>query len=112
MDSTDPLLFTCELHYVFALRVLHPNGYVDTMSVNDTSLRRGLPAGFSEVSLSMNTSVINELERNFFLTLSIANGFFLDGGEIVCDDTTPKNSITAGCRVCGMFDYISRQKLL
>ena len=112
MDLTDPLLFTCELHYVLALRVMLPNDYVETVSVNDTSLTRGLPAGFREVSLSMNTSVINELERNFFLTLSIANASLLDGGEIVCDDTTPMNSITAGCRVCGMFDYISRQKLL
>ena len=101
MDLTDPLLFTCELHDVFALRVMLPNGYVKTVSVNDTSLRRHPPAGYREVSLSI--KVINEFKRNVSLTLSIANASVLDGGEIVCDDTIRSNSITAGCRVCGRF---------
>ena len=103
MDSTDHLLFTCELHDVLGLRVMLPNGYADTVSVRDTSLRRGLPAGFREVSLSINTSVINEFERNVSLTLSIANASLLDGREIVCDDTTLWNEVMAGCRVCGKF---------
>ena len=105
MDSTDPLLFTCELYNVLALRVVFPNGQIETVSVNDTSLTRRLPAGFSEVSLSINTSVINELDRNFSLTLSIANASLLDGREIVCDDTTRRrlNNMTAGCQVCGKF---------
>ena len=105
MDSTDPLLFTCELYNVFALRVVFPNGRIETVSANDNSLNRGLPAGFSEVSLSINTSMINELERNISLTLSIANASLLDGREIVCDDTSRRrlNIFTAGCRVCGKF---------
>ena len=103
MDSTDPLLFTCELHDVFVLRVMLPNGYVEPVSVNDTSLNRDLPAGFCDVLLSMNTSVVSEFERNFFLTFSIANTSLLDGGEIVCDDTTLKNKVMAGCRECGKF---------
>ena len=103
MDSTDPLFFTCELHDVFALRVVFPNGQRETVSVNDTSLNRRLPAGFSEVSLSIKISIINKFERNFSLTLSIANASLLDGGEIVCDDTIRSNSMTAGCRVCGKF---------
>ena len=103
MDSTDPLLFFCELYDIFALRVMLPNGYVKTVSVNDTSLTRRPPAGFREVSLSINTSVINEFKRNVSLTLSIANASLLDGGEIVCDDTTPLNIFTAGCQVCGKF---------
>ena len=101
MDSTDPLLFTCELHDVFALRVMLPNGFVKTVSVNDTFRRP--PAGFREVTLSINISVINEFKRNFSLTLSIANASLLDGGKIVCDDANPLNSITAGCQVCGKF---------
>ena len=104
MNSTDPLLFTCELYNIFALRVVFPNGQFETVSVNDNSLNRRPPAGFSEVSLSINTSVINELERNFSLTLSIVNASLLDGREIVCDNTTQRfNNITAGCRVCGKF---------
>ena len=105
MDSTDPLLFTCELHNVFALRVVFPNGQIETVSVDDNSLNRRPPAGFSEVSLSINTSMINEFERNISLTLSIVNTSLLDGREIICDDTTRRrlNNATAGCRVCGKF---------
>ena len=105
MDSTDPLLFTCELYNVFALRVVFPNGQIETVSVNDKSLHRRLPAGFSHVSLSINTSMINEWERNISLTLSVANASLLDGRGIVCDDTSrlPLNNMTAGCRVCGKF---------
>ena len=80
-----------------------PNGYAETISVNATSLSGPPPAGFRKVSLSINTSWINTFDRNFSLTLSIASALLLDGGEIVCDDTTRSNSMTAGCRVCGKF---------
>ena len=103
MNSTDPLLFTCELYNVFALRVVFPNGQIETVSFNDKSLTRHLPAGFSNVSLSINASVINELDRNFSLTLSIVNASLLDGKEIVCDNTSRYNNVSAGCRVCGKF---------
>ena len=84
---------------------MFPNGQIETVSVNDKSLTRRLPAGFSEVSLSINISVINELDRNFSLTLSIVNASLLDGREIVCDNTTRlnNNTVTAGCEVCGEF---------
>ena len=57
------------------------------------------------MSLSINTSMINEFERNISLTLSIANASLLDGREIVCDDATRQrlNNMTAGCQVCGKF---------
>ena len=38
-------------------------------------------------------------KRNIFLTLSIMNASLLDGGMIICDDTTEANKVMAGCPV-------------
>ena len=95
--STDPLFFTCELNDVRILRVVLPNGDRVYFTV---WYDEKLPPGFSVVSLIV--SEIDDATRNISLTLSIANASLLDGGEIICDDTTPRSKVVA-CQVCGKF---------
>ena len=105
MNSTDPLLFTCELNNVIGLRVILPNGVQEVVSHGDNvnySESVILSVGFIAVSLNI-MSVIDKIKRNISLTLSIANASLLVGGEIICDDTTPRNKVMAGCPVCGKF---------
>ena len=106
MKSTDPLLFTCELSNVIGLRVILPNGVQEVISigdnVNNPELIVIVSDGFIAVSLNI-MSVIDKIARNVSLTLSITNASLLDGGEIICDDTTPWNKVMAGCPVCGKF---------
>ena len=105
VKSTDPLLFTCELSNVLGLRVILPNGVQEVISrgnsVNNPETVV-LSDGFIAVSLNI-MSVMDKIERNVSLTLSIANASLLDGGKIICDDTTPRNKVMAGCPVCGKF---------
>ena len=103
VDPTDPLLFTCKLNNVIGLRVILPNGVQEIISLGDSGPESvALPDGFIAVSLNI-MSVKNKTEINVSLTLSITNASFLDGGEIICDDTTSKNEVIAGCPVCGKF---------
>ena len=97
--SNDPLLFTCELHEIIVLRVNISSGSHEHISLRDTAADVALPAGFTAVSLNISEITINT--RDFFLTLSIANASLLNGGVIICDDTTPRNRVTAGCLVHG-----------
>ena len=102
--STDPLLFTCKLSNLLALQVVLPNGDHEHLSLGDDRDLKTfvtLPGGFTAVSL--NISVINDSTRNFSIAISIANASLLEGGEIICDDTTPKKKVMAGCPVCGEF---------
>ena len=99
MCSTDPLLFTCELHEIVVLRVNISSGSHEHISLKDTAADVALPAGFTAVSLNISEITINI--RDFFLTLSIANASLLKGGVIICDDTTPRNRATAGCLLHG-----------
>ena len=101
VDSTDPLLFTCNLTNVMALRVIFPNGVQEIATVDSITNDLKIPVGFKVVSF--NASEIDESTRNISLTLSIANASLLDGRGIICDDITQKNNMTAGCRVCGKF---------
>ena len=99
---TDSLLFTCELHEVFILRIKLPNGVQEVTSLGDDSeLAIRLPAGFDVVEL--NITEIDELTRNISLTFSIAYASLLDDGMIICDDTTPNIVLMVGCPVCGKF---------
>ena len=105
MKSTDPLLFTCELSNVIGLRVILPNGAQEVISHGDND--RGpetvaLSDGFIAVSLNI-MSVMEKIERNVSLTISIANASLLDGGEIICDNTSLWYIVMAGCPVCGEF---------
>ena len=107
VKSTDPLLFTCELSNVIGLRVILPNGVQEVMSIGDNvngpeSVVLFESDGFIAVSLNIMT-VMDKIEKKVSLTLSIANASLLDGGEIICDDTTPRNKVMAGCPVCGKF---------
>ena len=106
VDSTDPLLFTCELKNVPLLRFLLPNGYHVSLSegstIDNTLGIHNLPIGFRAESVIV--SEADNGKMNISLTLSIANASLLDGGEILCSSTTPKNSwLMAGCPVCGKF---------
>ena len=101
VDSTDPLLFTCNLTNVVGLQVTFPNGEQEIVTVGSMTNDLKLPVGFKAVSF--NASEIDKNKRNFSLTLSIANASLLDGRGIICDDLTPKNILSAGCRVCGKF---------
>ena len=102
VESTDPLFFTCELIHVFLLRVEFPNGAQESISKGYNSGYQTvvLPAGFKVVSLHIVET--DEYKRNISLTLLIVNASLLDGGEIICDDTT-NNKVMAGCQVCGKF---------
>ena len=97
---TDPLLFTCELNGVFLLRVKLPTGDQEVTSVGDTATDVVLPTGFTAKVLNIR---VDEMKRNFFLTLSIANASLLNGGEMICDDTNLKDIVVvmAGCPLLG-----------
>ena len=94
---TDSLLFTCEVNRAVLLRVLLPTGEQEIISVGDDTADVVLPSGFTAVSL--NITEIDDSTRNFTLTLSIDNAFRLDGGAIICDDSTPQNAAKAGCLI-------------
>lgn len=82
MLTTDPLLFTCELHEVAYLQVVLPTGDREFVSLGDTAADVVLPTGFTPVSLDI--AELDFHRRNISLTLSIANASLLDGGEIIC----------------------------
>ena len=105
MKSTDPLFFTCELSDIAGLRVILPNGVQEVISIGDNVDNPAsivLPDGFIAVTLNI-MSVMDKFERNVSLTISITNASLLDGGEIICDDTTLRNMVMTGCPVCGKF---------
>ena len=97
--STDPLLFTCELNEVFLLRVVFPSGHQEVASIDDTAQDIVLPNAPGVTVKSFNVTAITSNTRNFFLTLSIMNASLLDGGEIMCDDTTGDNVAMASCKL-------------
>ena len=108
MHFTDPLLFYCELHEVFALKVVLPTGDVDVVSLGDTHTGIALPAGFTAVSLDITEH--NIYTRNIALTLSLVNASLLKGGEIRCDDTV-RNAVMAGCSIASPSPSPSPSKL-
>ena len=82
----DPLLFTCQLKDIIALRIVLPSGIEEVVSLSDTPTDVNLPAGFTVASSVV--SDVNENSKMYKLTISIANASLLDGGEIICDDIT------------------------
>ena len=85
MDSTDPLLFICELSNVIGLRVILPNGVQEVLSIGEnvnSPVSVTLSDGFTAVSVNnIIMSVMDKIKRNVSLTLSIANPPHLDGGD-------------------------------
>ena len=92
----DPLLFTCEFNEVFLLRVKLPNGDQEVTSLGDTAEDVALPGVTVQY---LNVTPIDESIRNYVLTFSIMNASLLDGGEIICDDTTGENVAKARCKL-------------
>ena len=100
VKPTDPLLFTCEVNEAVLLRVILPTGEQDILSVGDTAgdiELLNMPTGFTAKSLVI--TEIDESTRNFSLTLLIDKTYLLEGGEITCDDSTPKNVVKAKCPI-------------
>ena len=95
VKPSDPLLFTCEVYGVVLLRVILPTGDQEIISVGDTADDVGLPTGFTAVSL--NITEIDESTRNFNLTLSIDRASRLEGGNIICDNSTSMNIAMDEC---------------
>ena len=94
----DPLLFTCELNKTFLLRVVLPNGVQEVTAIGDNAEDIALDNVPGVIVKSFNVTAINGDMRNFSLTLSIINASLLDGGEIMCDDTTNKVA-KASCKL-------------
>ena len=110
---SDPLLFTCKVYGVVLLRVVLPTGEMEIISVGDTADDVALPTGFTAVSLDIGE--VDDSIRNFNLTLSIDSASRLEGGNITCDDTTPKKVAEARCPIgkplhlsqtCGHLSYL------
>ena len=97
VQPSDPLSFSCEVYGVVLLRIVLPSGDMEIISLGDTAADVALPTGFTAVSLDI--TVIDESTRNFNLTLSIDSASHLEGGNITCDDTTPRNVAEAGCPI-------------
>ena len=97
MCLIDPLLFTCELNEVFLLRVILPNGDQEVTAVGD----RAEDIVLAGVTVEHFNIAINGFVRSFFLTLSFMNASYLDGGEIICDNTET-NIAMARCKLHGM----------
>ena len=98
--ATDPLLFTCEVNGAFLLRVIPPTGRQEVISVGDTTDNIVLPDGYTAVSLDL--SKTDGVERDISLQIAIENASLLNGSEIICDDSTPRNVVMAGCPLRGM----------
>ena len=92
----DPLLFTCQLKYIIALRIVLSSGIQEVVSLSDTPTDVSLPAGFNVASL-----VVSDVNENSKLTISIANASLLDGGEIICDDMVYRKVAEARCPLVG-----------
>ena len=101
--STDPLLFTCELYHANGLIIKLPNGEQEGISLGDTAADVALPVGYTATSLVI--TEIDNFSRNFHLTLSIANASFLNGGEIICDNSTG-GAVMAACLLRSKCKYI------
>ena len=99
VKPTDPLQFICKIFGTVLLLVRLPTGDQEVISVGDTVADVALPTGFTAVFLDI--TEIDESRRNFNLTLSIANASLLDGGEIICDDTTSRKAAMARCPIIG-----------
>ena len=97
VKPSEPLQFTCKVYGVVLLRVVLPTGEQEIISLGDTAADIALPTGFTAVSLVI--IEIDESTRNFNLTLSIDSASRLEGGNITCDDTTPKKVAKAGCPI-------------
>ena len=95
----DPLVFTCEVNDAVLLRVTLPTGERDFISLGDTAHDVRLPNGFTANSLVI--SEIDEISRNITLILSIRNAALLNGGQIICDDTSLNKMAMAGCLLAG-----------
>ena len=98
VKPSEPLLFICEVYGV-VLRVVLPTGDQEIISIGDTTADVCLPTGFT--AMSLNITEIDESTRNIILRLSIASASLLNGGEIKCDDTTPRNEAKAKCPITG-----------
>ena len=92
---SDPLLFICKIYGSFLLRVQLPNNDQEIISLGDKIDDIILPTGFKAISI--NITEIDLFTRNFSLTISIDRASRLEGGNITCDDTTPRKKATAGC---------------
>ena len=110
---SDPLLFTCKVYGIVILRVVLPTGDQEIISLGDAADDVALPTGFTAVSLDI--TEIDDSTRDFNLTLSIDSASRLEGGNITCDDTTPKKVATAKCptgkplnlsQTCGHLSYL------
>ena len=101
VNPTDPLLFTCEVNGVVLLRLVLPTGDQEIVSVGDTAADLSLPTGYTAVSLDI--TEIDGSRRNFHLTIFIANASLLGGGEIICDNTTSRKAVKAGCPIGKLF---------
>ena len=95
VKPTEQLHFTCQVNGAVLLRVVLPTGDQETISVGDTAADVDLPLGFT--ALSLNITEIDDSIRNFSLALIIDNAFFLNGGYIKCDDSTPRKVAKASC---------------
>ena len=104
VNPTDPLLFICEVNGGVLLRLLLPTGDQEIVSVEDTAADLPLPTGFTAVSLDI--TEINDFQRNFNLTISIATASLLGGGEITCDNTTSRNQASASCPIIGKLNSL------
>ena len=97
VKPSDPVQFTCKLNEAVLLRVMLPTGDQETISIGDTAADIALTPGFTAVSL--NITEIDNILRNFRLVLLIDHAYLLEGGEIICDDSTSKNKAMAGCPI-------------
>ena len=105
VNPTEPLLFTCEVNGAALIRLMLPTGDQEIASIGDTTADVILPTGFTAVSL--NITEIDESTRNFYLIISIASASLLEGGEIVCDDTTSRKRARASCPTIGKLNSLS-----
>ena len=106
VQPTDRLLFTCNVDNTVLLRVVLPTGYQEIISIGDSFGDVNLPSGFNAVFLDI--VEIDDSRRNFTLVLSIDKASRLEGGEIICDNTTSQNGVRKGCPIGKLIHYCSK----
>ena len=89
--------------YIAGLRVILPNGAQEVLSQGDNDKGPESVTLVSDGFIAVSVNIMSVMDKIVSLTISITNASLLDGGEIICDDTTPWNKVMAGCPVCGKF---------
>ena len=96
-NPSDPLIFTCEIFEAHYLLIMLPTGYEKVITLGTTVDQLDLPPGF--IACLLYITEVDDVNRNFTLSLCIDSASLLKGGNITCIDNTRSKRATVGCPI-------------